>query len=245
MFGALAKMLPDRVFAASDGGNTGVSIGGYHADRTPFIYRRFHLLRLGRPALGRRARRQLAHLRQHGLAADRGDRGEQPLQITAYEFIQDAMGPGKYRGGAPFRRDYRLLEEEAVLQVRSDRHDVPPVRALRRRPGRPSRNYLNPDGTASRCRQADDDDEAGRRVPPRGRRRRRLGRSAGARSGDGAAGRAQRIRQADAAREDYGVALSGDPLAVDAPATAALRDRMRARRYGQRVSADDRVAAVE
>src|SRR6202521_4193286 len=38
MFGALAKMLPDRVFAASDGGNTGVSIGGYHADRSPFIY---------------------------------------------------------------------------------------------------------------------------------------------------------------------------------------------------------------
>ena len=38
MFGALAKMLPDQVFAASDGGNTGVSIGGWHRDRTPFIY---------------------------------------------------------------------------------------------------------------------------------------------------------------------------------------------------------------
>src|SRR5204862_7241351 len=38
MFGALAKMLPDQVFAASDGGNTGVSIGGYDAERTPFIY---------------------------------------------------------------------------------------------------------------------------------------------------------------------------------------------------------------
>lgn len=38
MFGALAMMLPDAVCAASDGGNTGVSIGGYHADRSPFIY---------------------------------------------------------------------------------------------------------------------------------------------------------------------------------------------------------------
>src|SRR5438552_9819571 len=38
MFGALAKMLPEQVFAASDGGNTGVSIGGYLPDRTPFIY---------------------------------------------------------------------------------------------------------------------------------------------------------------------------------------------------------------
>jgi hypothetical protein len=37
-FGCLAMMLPDRVFAASDGGNTGISIGGYDADRKPFIY---------------------------------------------------------------------------------------------------------------------------------------------------------------------------------------------------------------
>src|SRR5207247_8969784 len=38
MFGALAKMLPDQVFAASDGGNTGVSIGGWDKERKPFIY---------------------------------------------------------------------------------------------------------------------------------------------------------------------------------------------------------------
>ena len=33
-FGALA-MVPDQVFAASDGGNTGVSIGGYHMTESP------------------------------------------------------------------------------------------------------------------------------------------------------------------------------------------------------------------
>ena len=38
MFGALAMMLPDKVKAAGDGGNTGISIGGYDADRKPFIY---------------------------------------------------------------------------------------------------------------------------------------------------------------------------------------------------------------
>ena len=37
MFGALAQMLPDKVFASSDGGNTGISIGGWDADRRPFI----------------------------------------------------------------------------------------------------------------------------------------------------------------------------------------------------------------
>ena len=38
MFGALAMMLPDKVKAAGDGGNTGISIGGYDADRKPFVY---------------------------------------------------------------------------------------------------------------------------------------------------------------------------------------------------------------
>src|SRR5256885_808249 len=38
MFGALAKMLPDQVFAASDGGNTGVSIGGVFQERLALIY---------------------------------------------------------------------------------------------------------------------------------------------------------------------------------------------------------------
>ena len=35
------------------------------------------------------------------------------------------MGPGKFRGGAPFRREYRFLADEAILQVRSDRRDSP------------------------------------------------------------------------------------------------------------------------
>ena len=38
MFGALAMMLPDKVMAAGDGGNTGISIGGYDAARKPFVY---------------------------------------------------------------------------------------------------------------------------------------------------------------------------------------------------------------
>ena len=40
-FGALAQMLPARSIAATEGGNTGVSIGGYYPDRTPFIFVEF------------------------------------------------------------------------------------------------------------------------------------------------------------------------------------------------------------
>src|SRR5581483_4713854 len=68
---------------------------------------------------------------------------EQPLQILCTEFIQDVGGPGKYRGGASIRRDYKMLEAEAVLQVRADRHDFRPYGLFGGSAGRASRNTLN------------------------------------------------------------------------------------------------------
>jgi N-methylhydantoinase B len=150
MFGALAKMLPDSVFAASDGGNTGVSIGGWDATnadgaRKPFIYVDFTCCAWGgRPdADGLDGNSNIyANMASQPVEVTET---EQPLQITAYEFIQDAMGPGKYRGGAPFRREYKLLAEEAILQVRSDRRDFRPYGLYGGGAGKPSMNYLNPD----------------------------------------------------------------------------------------------------
>ena len=51
---------------------------------------------------------------------------EQPLEILCCELIPDVGGPGKYRGGMSIRRAYRLVEDEAVLQVRADRHTFRP-----------------------------------------------------------------------------------------------------------------------
>src|SRR5437016_14235374 len=71
---------------------------------------------------------------------------EHPITILAYEFVPDKAGAGKYRGGTPYRRDYRFLEAEAMLQVRSDRRDFRPYGLYGRYPGQPFWNYLNPDG---------------------------------------------------------------------------------------------------
>jgi N-methylhydantoinase B len=70
---------------------------------------------------------------------------EHPIQILAYEFIADKAGAGKYRGGTPYRRDYRFLEAEGTLQVRSDRRTIRPYGLYGGYPGKPSKNYLNPD----------------------------------------------------------------------------------------------------
>ena len=144
-FGALAMMLPDKVFAASDGGNTGISIGGYHADRTPFIYVDFTCGAWGaRPfADGLDGNSNMfANMASHSIEVTEA---EQPIRIEAYEFLPDKAGPGKFRGGVPFRRDYRFLEDEGVLQVRSDRRRFRPYGLYGGGPGRPSANWLNPD----------------------------------------------------------------------------------------------------
>jgi len=145
-FGALAMMVPDRVCAASDGGNTGISIGGYHSDRTPFIYVDFACGTWGgRPwADGLDGNSNMfANMASQPVEVIEA---EHPIQILGYEFVADKAGPGKFRGGTPFRRDYRFLEKEGVLQVRSDRRRFRPYGLYGGKPGKPSANFLNPDG---------------------------------------------------------------------------------------------------
>ena len=146
--GALAMMVPERVCAASDGGNTGVTIGGWRKDRTPFIFVDFACGTWGaRPwADGLQGNSNMfANMASQSVEVIEA---EQPIQILAYELLPDRAGPGKFRGGAPYRRDYRFLEHEAVLQVRADRHKVRPYGLYGGRPGRPSANYLERGGEA-------------------------------------------------------------------------------------------------
>ena len=145
-FGALAMMLPDQVFAASDGGNTGISIGGYDSHRNPFIYVDFTCGTWGgRPFADGLDGNSNMHANMASTSVEITE-AEHPIEILAYEFVPDKSGAGKYRGGTPYRRDYRLLEEEAVLQVRSDRRDFRPYGLYGGYPGKPSMNFLNPTG---------------------------------------------------------------------------------------------------
>lgn len=231
LFGALAKMLPDKVMACSDGGNTGISIGGYYKDRSPFIYVDFACSAWGgRPyadgldgnssIFGNMASQPVEVMEV-----------EQPIQILAYEYIQDAMGPGKFRGGAPFRRDYRFLGEEGILQVRSDRRVYRPYGLYGGGPGKPSMNYLNPDA-------------GGQLLPSKLTMNITYGdvfrhELAGA---GGWGDPLERDPQAvlkdvrnefvslSAARRDYGVVILTDPLRLDEAATQALRGDLRAKR---------------
>ena len=148
VFGALAMMLKDEVGAASDGGNTGVSIGGYDKLRRPFIFVDFACGSWGGRPWGDGVQGNSNMFANMASQSVELIESQNPIQILRYELIPDRAGAGKYRGGVPYRRDYLFTEDEAVLQVRSDRRRFRPYGLYGGHAGRPSRNVLNPDKEA-------------------------------------------------------------------------------------------------
>ena len=223
-FGALALLTPDKVGAASDGGNTGVSIGGYDADRKPYIFVDFACGTWGgRPwADGLQGNSNIfANMASQSVEVIEA---EQPIEILAYEFLTDRAGAGQYRGGAPYRRDYRFLEKEAILQVRSDRRAVRPYGLYGGRAGKPSMNYLNPNGnnqvlTTKPTMNISHGDVFRHEL------------AGGGGWGDPYKRDPDAVLQdvrnelvtADAAREEYGVVVDTEGWTVDMAATEALR----------------------
>jgi N-methylhydantoinase B len=224
-------MLPDRVFAASEGGNTGISIGGYDAERRPFIYVEFFASAWGgRPwADGLDGNTNIFN--NICLQPAEVCEVEHPLAVVSMNFMPDSGGPGMFRGGMSVRREYRLLEREAVLQVRSDRRDFRPYGLYGGHPGRPSSNVLNPDTEArplpGKFIMTMKRDDVFRHDQP----------GPGGWGDPLARDPAHVLRDARnelvglaSAREDYGVVLDAATWTVDAAATAALRADLRARR---------------
>ena len=146
MLGALAQALPERVPAAGEGGNTVLSIGGLDARRSPFV-----IVDMITGAWGARPDKDgmeavtnpsqnMSNTPVEVLEA------QHPIRIDEYGFVPDSCGAGTWRGGLGLRRRYTLLNDEATLQLRSDRMKFQPYGLAGARPGRGTRNVLNPDG---------------------------------------------------------------------------------------------------
>jgi len=68
---------------------------------------------------------------------------EYPLRIRAFELLQDSAGPGQYRGGLGYAREFELLED-STLTVRSSNHRFKSEGLMGGGSGRPARVVLNP-----------------------------------------------------------------------------------------------------
>ena len=146
MFGALAQIVPDRIPAAGEGGNTVVCLAGTKPNREPFI-----IVDMVCGAWGGRPDKDgieaitnpsqnLSNTPVETLEA------QHPVRVEEYSLIPDSCGPGLWRGGLGVRRSYRLLADEAQLQLRSDRMRFRPWGLAGGGPGRATRNRLERDG---------------------------------------------------------------------------------------------------
>ena len=144
LLGALAKAIPERIMAASEGGNTFVTIGGHDPKRGPFVHCDLVFGAWG----GSRYRADGDAMPM--IAANCTNipieviESTYPLRCEQYGFVSDTGGAGESRGGLSIVRDLRLTAGEAVLQVRSDRRHFMPWPLEGGEFGTPSWNYLNP-----------------------------------------------------------------------------------------------------
>jgi len=226
LFGALAKMLPDKVFACGVGLDTGVTIAGYQ-DRNPFVFLEFLYVSWGGgPTRDGMDGATLPHGNYSNAPVEIVE-AEQPLMIEQYGFVPNTGGAGKYRGGLAIVRQYRLLADEGIIQVRSDRRKFLPYGLQGGQPGTPSSNVLNP----RRENVA---------LPSKFLRNIERGdvfrhQTAGAGGwGNPLERNPQRVMEdiindkltCDYAEREYGVVLKGDGTSVDLAATRSLRQRM-------------------
>jgi N-methylhydantoinase B len=146
LFGALASALPDRVPAAGDGGISGIRMGGHRSSGTRFQVNDIMCGAWGaRPGLDGvdGAAGMAANVANRPIETTERD---DPVRIHAYGFVPDTGGSGRWRGGLALRRTVELLEEEAVLQLRTHRNPTPPYGLAGGSPGTPSQTYLIRDG---------------------------------------------------------------------------------------------------
>jgi N-methylhydantoinase B len=145
ILGAMAQAMPGRVPGMWGGGEVGLSFGGYDKNRKGWVYLEFQNdgPRGGGPWMDGAdgaacAVNNLANTPIESIEAD------QPLLIERFSFVPDTGGAGQYRGGLAMTRDFRILAEESLFQLRTDRHDFLPWGVEGGKPGTPTRNYVNP-----------------------------------------------------------------------------------------------------
>ncbi len=140
--GALAQLIPDRVPAAGEGGNTLAVFGSERPDGSRFI---FYELIVGTWGGTPECDGNDGVTNPASLAANipvEVAESEFPIVIERYRLVPDSGGEGKHRGGLAVERVWRCLTPDTSLIVRSDRSAHPPYGLQGGQPGTLSSNLL-------------------------------------------------------------------------------------------------------
>ncbi|MGI8973116.1 MAG: hydantoinase B/oxoprolinase family protein, partial [Gaiella sp.] len=125
--GALAQLIPDRVPAAGEGGNTLAIFGGERPDGSGRYV--FYEMIVGTWGATPVADGNDGLTNPASLAANipiEVAESELPIVVERYGLVPDTGGAGLHRGGLAVERVWRCLTPDTSLIVRSDRAEHPP-----------------------------------------------------------------------------------------------------------------------
>jgi N-methylhydantoinase A/oxoprolinase/acetone carboxylase beta subunit/N-methylhydantoinase B/oxoprolinase/acetone carboxylase alpha subunit len=142
MNGALAQLIPHRVPAAGEGGNTLGIFSGLRPDGERFVYYELVVGTWGaRPVSDGNDGLSNPCATAANIPVEVAE-AEFPILIERYGLVPDSGGAGRYRGGLAIERAWRSLAPDTSLQVRSDRQHHRPYGLSGGGEGGPSSNDL-------------------------------------------------------------------------------------------------------
>jgi N-methylhydantoinase B len=123
---ALAPFVPDRRIAGGSG-SAALVLGG----RDALTNRAFVHYEIFSGGTGARAGKDgvsatAFHLSNCKTAPIEIIESEFPARVERFEMLADSGGPGRWRGGLGFARDYRILTNDVRFSMRTDKHAVAP-----------------------------------------------------------------------------------------------------------------------
>ena len=144
LIGALAPAAPHRVTADTSGGSTLPTIAGYQNGKA-FVFCETFMGTWGGTS-GHDGQNGVPHMgaNQSNVPVEMIE-SDYPIRIERYGLVPDTAGPGRYRGGLSLTREYRILNDEAILNIRSDKRRYPPHGLFGGGTGGPSFNLINPE----------------------------------------------------------------------------------------------------
>ncbi|HTX00497.1 MAG TPA: hydantoinase B/oxoprolinase family protein [Acidimicrobiales bacterium] len=120
VMGALAQLLPGRVPAAGEGGNTLCILAGGQGERRFVYYELFCGTWGATPAGDGNDGLSNPSSTAANIPVEVAEE-DFPIRIEHYGYVPDTGGAGEYRGGLSLSRSWRCLEDGMTLTVRSDR----------------------------------------------------------------------------------------------------------------------------
>jgi len=228
LMGAMSKAVPNSVTAAYYGMSNVYAIGGMGEEGTPWVY--FDIEVGGWGARPDKDGLDCYSAGFHNLANTPVEMVEigYPFRFSAYELIADSGGAGRFRGGLGVRREFALIGAKANLTTQGERFKFAPYGLFGGKPGRKGR-FLVRRGSEI----VDLTSKTTNYVLQQGDHFIIL-----TQGGGGYGSPLERdpqlvledVRQEkvtlESARNDYGVLIDPDSLALDADKTRALRETL-------------------